>query len=49
MRIRLADLEFLVERINIITGNNTESYTKDENGKYTANIGNYYLSGAYGG
>jgi len=47
------DLEATVERINRITGSPLEPYTRtvDENGKqtFTANLGNYHLSGAYGG
>ena len=47
------DLEATVERINRITGSPLEPYTRteDENGKatYSANLGNYHLSGAYGG
>ena len=27
----------------------TNPYTKDENGKFKANVGTYYLAGAYGG
>ena len=51
--ITKADLQATVERINRITGSPIAMYnrTEDENGKgiYKANIGNYHLSGAYGG
>ena len=43
------DLEKLVERLNNLTGNPATPYTKDENEKFKANIGNYHLDGAYGG
>lgn len=48
-RITMKDLEAQVKRINLITKSPLESYTKHTNGKLTANIGNYHLSGAYGG
>ena len=43
-RIKLSDLERLVEKINKVSGNPTEPYTDGR-----ANFGNYHLSGAYGG
>jgi len=43
------ELEAVVERLNRITNSPLATYTKHEDGKYTANIGNYHLSGAYGG
>ena len=48
-RIVNADLEALVSRINSVTGSPSESYTKDEAGKFTSNLDNYHLSWAYGG
>lgn len=48
-RITRANLDWLVERINKATGNPLTTYTKTKDGKYKANIGNYHLSGAYGG
>lgn len=48
-KITLKDLEAVVRRINITTDSPLESYTKDKLGKLVANIGNYHLSGAYGG
>jgi hypothetical protein len=52
-RITKSDLDAVVKRINRITGSPMDMYnrTEDENGKgiYKANIGNYHLSGAYGG
>lgn len=46
--ITLKMLESSVNRINTMTNNPIESYSKIDD-KYTANIGNYHLSGAYGG
>ena len=46
--ITLKQLEAVVNRINNMTGNNPETYSK-VNDKYIANIGNYHLNGAYGG
>jgi hypothetical protein len=52
-RISTKDLKATVDRINRITNSPMDMYnrTEDENGKgiYKANIGNYHLSGAYGG
>ena len=48
MKITNKDLEALVKRINTITDSPLEPYTR-VSGKYTANIGCYHLSGAYGG
>jgi hypothetical protein len=48
-RITEKQLENLVERINHITGQPEAAYTRDENGKFTANIGSYHLSWVYGG
>ena len=48
MRITNSDLEYLAKRINEVTGNNIEPWTR-ENGRSRANIGTYYISGAYGG
>jgi len=47
-RITNKDLEYLVNELNKVTGNAEHPYTYVE-GKYTANIGNYHISGAYGG
>ena len=47
-RISVNNLQAVVDRINKVTGNNPASYTKTETG-FTGNIGNYHLSGAYGG
>ena len=48
-RVTEKDLEAIVSRINRITNSPLTSYTKDDTGKYRANIGNYHLSHAYGG
>lgn len=47
-RITEKDLQATVDRINRVTGSPTEGYTKDGN-KFTANVGHYHLSFAYGG
>jgi hypothetical protein len=46
--ITLKNLQAVVDRINTTTGSPAEQYTKVD-GKLLANIGNYHLSGAYGG
>tara|TARA_R100001143_G_scaffold11500_1_gene13206 strand:- start:15 stop:317 length:303 start_codon:yes stop_codon:yes gene_type:complete len=48
-RIRQSDLKYLAGLINQATNSPVEPWTRDETGKLTANIGNYYISGAYGG
>ncbi len=47
-RITQKDLECVVYAINSITDNPQEEYTRT-NGKFKANVGNYHLSGTYGG
>lgn len=47
-RVSIKDLEAIVARINRITGSPMEPYTRSSHGS-VANIGNYHLSGAYGG
>lgn len=42
-------LEGVVEVLNKQTGNPTNPWQTNENGRTNANIGNYHLSGAYGG
>ena len=46
-RITIKNLEYLVDRINEVTGQPATSWTKTKTG-ITANIGNYHLAGAYG-
>jgi len=48
-RITEKMLQIKVDYLNELTGNPIESWTKRANGGYTANIGNYYVDGAYGG
>lgn len=48
-RVTQKQLESLVDYINEITGQPKTSYSKDDNGRYRANIGNYHIDGAYGG
>jgi len=52
-RISQKDLQAVVDRINRITGSPMEPYTRETmpTGRvfHSANIGNYHLSGAYGG
>lgn len=47
-RITKNDLQAAVNLINRITGNNQEPYRREAEG-LRANVGNYHLSGAYGG
>ena len=49
MRTSIKTLETLCRWINERTGSPLEPYTRDAEGKLRANIGNYHLSGAYGG
>lgn len=48
-RISQSNLQAVVDRINRLTNSPMTPYTKLENGKHVANIGNYHLDGAYGG
>ncbi|MBT7929732.1 hypothetical protein HN682_07440 [Candidatus Peregrinibacteria bacterium] len=48
MRISIKDLERKIDYLNEITVNNVEPWSRKESG-LTANVGNYHLSGAYGG
>ena len=48
-RITERDLDLAIARLNKATGQPLTSYTRDENGKFTGNIGNYHLDSAYGG
>jgi len=43
------DLERIVLRINRALNRPEEPYGKDENGRFKANLGNFHISGAYGG
>jgi len=50
--ITKSDLQAVVDRINRVTGSPLEPYSRTgevPNQTYKANIGNYHLSGAYGG
>ena len=49
MRATKEQLERLVRTLNRVTGNPEEPYTKGADGKWTANVGCYHLSWAYGG
>jgi len=48
-RITTKQLEAMVKELNEIVGVPTEPYTKAKDGTINANIGTYYISGAYGG
>ncbi len=48
MRITIEDLNYAAEVINQLTGNHAMQYTIGPDGM-KANIGNYHISGAYGG
>lgn len=47
-RITIKNLDGLCDRLNEVTGNPTEAYTRIDN-RNKANPGNYHISGAYGG
>jgi len=49
MRTTLKELESQIELLNQITNSPPTPYTRAEDGKLTANIGNHHLSRAYGG
>ena len=46
--VTLKTLEAVATRINVMTGSPLESYYKVGE-RYVAQVGNYHLSGAYGG
>ena len=48
-RITTKMLEIRIDYLNELTDAPKEPYTKGEDGKLTANIGNHHLSFAYGG
>ncbi len=48
-RVTNKQLQALVDRINELTGSPMEPWSRQPDGKYKANIGNYHISGAYGG
>jgi hypothetical protein len=48
-RITQKDLERIVLRINRALNRPETPYGKDENGRFKANLGNFHISGAYGG
>lgn len=48
-RITEKNLQMLVDCLNNITKSPVSTYTKQKNGKHTANLKNYHLSYAYGG
>ncbi len=49
MRITDKQLQAMIDRLNRITNNPAEPWTRGEDGHNRANIGNYHLSFAYGG
>ena len=48
-RITNGQLEALVARINQLTGSPATPWTRQADGSFKANVGNYHISGAYGG
>jgi hypothetical protein len=48
-RVTIARLEAVVARINKLLDCPADPYSKQEDGTYKANVGNYHLSFAYGG
>lgn len=49
MRVTKEHLENQVLMLNEFTGQPKEPYSKNENGEYKSNIGNYNIGWAYGG
>lgn len=49
MQISIKHLEAQVNLINELTGSPDEPYTRGDDKKLCANIGNYHISRAYGG
>lgn len=47
--ISIRDVRAVIDMINQLTDSPAKPYTRDEGGKFTANVGNYHLSEAYGG
>ena len=47
-RVTIKDLDQACRVINTRAGTPQEPWTRDAEGKLTANIGNYHLDGAYG-
>lgn len=48
-RVTRAQLEAAANLVNRMTGNAEHPYTRNAEGKLVANIGNFHISGAYGG
>ena len=49
MRVTKEHLENQVELLNEFTNQPKKTWSKDKSGKFLSNIGNYHISGAYGG
>ena len=47
--VKEQELEKMVNSINSLTESPKEPYSKDENGEFQPNTGNYHLDFAYGG
>jgi hypothetical protein len=48
-RITVKNLERLCEHLNKVTENKTAPWVQGEDGRNRANIGTFYIDGAYGG
>ena len=48
-RITKQKLQNVLDAINLAAGQKVEPWTKDETGRYRANVGTYVLDWAYGG
>jgi len=48
-RVTISQLQAAANLLNRMTGNPEQSYTRTDDGKLVANIGNYHVSQAYGG
>jgi hypothetical protein len=48
-RITIKTLHQNACMLNSMTNNNADSYSRNTDGRYVANLGNYHISQAYGG
>ena len=49
MRITKKHINHLVTKLNILLGQDAEPYSTDKDGNLVANVGTFYVGGAYGG
>lgn len=48
-RVTIKTLEAIADRLNVQTGSPAKAWDKNEDGQHKAQIGNFYISQAYGG